>query len=120
MLLFILNLAMADGGKSGSPGGGLIAMMPFVIICLIFYFLMIRPQQKKEKEHQEMLKSLKEGDNVLTTGGLYGTIMETSDDYLIIRIAPSEIKMKISRSAISGLLLEEKQKKEKKKKDSKN
>lgn len=120
MLLFLFNLAMADNGKSASPGGGLFAMVPFVVICLIFYFLLIRPQQKKEKDHQGMLKALKKGDNVLTTGGIYGTIMEAFDDYLIIRVAPSEIKLKISRSAVSTLLPEDKQKEEKKEKVSKN
>lgn len=120
MLLFLLNLAMADSGKSTFFGEGLVAMLPFVIICLIFYFLLIRPQQKKEKEHQGMLKALKKGDNVLTTGGMYGTIMEVFGDYLIIRIAPSEVKIKISRNAIAGLLPEDSRKEEKKKKISKD
>jgi preprotein translocase subunit YajC len=108
MILYLINLAVADSGKSVPPGSGFIAMLPFVVICLIFYFLLIRPQQKKEKEHQKMLKELKKGDSILTNGGIYATIMEVYDDYLIVRVTPSEIKMKIAKNSVANLLEEKK------------
>lgn len=116
MLLLVLNnLVWASSGQNASPGGSfMVTMLPFLVIVLIFYFLLIRPQQKKEREHQETLKSLKKGDNVLTTGGIYGEIMEVFEDSLIVKVAPAEIKIKIARNAIAGLI-KDKQKEEKKK-----
>jgi preprotein translocase subunit YajC len=91
------------GSAEGSSGAeGLISFMPLVIIFVIFYFLLIRPQQKKQQSHKTMLDSLKRGDKVITTGGLYGTIEKLTDTTLELKIA-SQVKITVSRSAIAGL-----------------
>jgi preprotein translocase subunit YajC len=72
---------------------------------VIFYFLMIMPAQRRQKKVAEMLKELKNGDKVITTGGIYGTIVGLEDDSVQLRIA-EQVKMKISRSAIAGLQTE--------------
>ncbi len=91
------------GAADGSTGAeGLISFMPLVIIFVIFYFLLIRPQQKKQQSHKDMLGSLKRGDKIITTGGLHGTIEKLADTTLELKIA-SQVKVTLSRSAIAGL-----------------
>lgn len=80
----------------------LISFLPIIIVFLIFYFLLIRPMQKKQKEHREFLRNLKKGDRVITNGGLYGTVVSMEDDTLIIKLSEN-VKVRIARSAISGL-----------------
>ena len=70
-----LERAPEDPGE----GGGLMGLLPLVLMFAIFYFLLIRPQQKKAKQHKEMLGNLKRGDSIITTGGIYGRIVEVSD-----------------------------------------
>src|SRR5271155_1706173 len=89
---------------SGQPGG-FAMFLPLVLIMVIFYFLMIMPAQRRQKKVAEMLKELKNGDKVITTGGIYGTIVGLEDDSVQLRIA-EQVKMKISRSAIAGLQTE--------------
>jgi preprotein translocase subunit YajC len=88
-----------------NPGGGFAMFLPLVLIMVIFYFLMIMPAQRRQKKVAEMLKELKNGDKVITTGGIYGTIVGLEDDSVQLRIA-EQVKMKISRSAIAGLQTE--------------
>ena len=68
-----MNLFLFAGGQ-GSQGGGLMAYLPFILILAIMYFLMIRPQAKRQKEKQKMLEALKKGDRVVTIGGFHGTV----------------------------------------------
>ena len=89
-----------------APGFGAFgAIFPLILIMVIFYFLMIMPAQRRQKKVAEMLKELKNGDKVITTGGIYGTIVGLEDDSVQLRIA-EQVKMKISRSAIAGLQTE--------------
>jgi len=82
---------------------GLGGFIPLIIIFAIFYFLIIRPQRNKEKKHQEMLRNLQKGDEVVTTGGLHGAITEIKgDDIVILKIA-DDVKVEASRSAIAFL-----------------
>jgi preprotein translocase subunit YajC len=100
---FIRISYLLIGSAEGSSGAeGLISFMPLVLIFVIFYFLLIRPQQKKQQDHKSMLDSLKRGDKVITTGGLHGTIEKLTDTTLELKIA-SQVKITISRSAIAGL-----------------
>lgn len=96
--------AMAQSGQ-GEPSGGLasffVQMLPLILIFVIFYFLLIRPQQKKQKEHRQMLEALKKGDKVITTGGIYGTIEYLSPTTVTLRVAPDNVKIKMSRNAIA-------------------
>ncbi len=96
--------AMGQGGIAGGQGagGGFSAFVPLIIMFAIFYFLLIRPQQKKAKEHQEMLNNLKKGDRVITSGGIYGLITAADETVLTVEIA-DRIRVKIARSNISTL-----------------
>ena len=100
------NLAYAMGGLGGSGGGqgsGLSAFIPLILMFAIFYFLLIRPQQKKSKQHKEMLGAVKKGDKVVTNGGLHGEITGMTDDAVTMEIAP-KVRVKVSRGAIAGVL----------------
>jgi preprotein translocase subunit YajC len=95
-------LAMAPStGDNPSAGAfwGQFATLP--IIFAIFYFLMIRPQQQKAKEHQAMLNALKKGDEVLTAGGIYGKIHSVTDQVVTIEVAPN-VRVRVARSRIEG------------------
>jgi len=81
----------------------LINLAPIVAIFVIFYFLLIRPQQKQQKEHAEMLKNLKVGDKVLTTGGLYGTITGFKGDDLEVQFSQT-VKLTLARSAVAQVV----------------
>ncbi|MDR0339813.1 MAG: preprotein translocase subunit YajC [Desulfovibrio sp.] len=85
----------------GTEGAGWQSLIPFILMFAVFYFLLIRPQQKRAKEHKAMLNQLKRGDEVVTAGGLYGRILETADDHVILDLGDS--KVKVSRSAISAV-----------------
>jgi preprotein translocase subunit YajC len=87
-------------------GGGLAAVanfLPIVAIGLVFYFLVIAPANKQRKQQQQMLSTLKKGDRVLTTGGIYGTIQGVESDAVYLKIAEN-VKVKVARSAISGVV----------------
>jgi preprotein translocase subunit YajC len=89
-----------------SPGqpGGIMLFLPLILIMVIFYFLMILPAQRRQKKVNEMLNSLKNGDKVITNGGIYGTIvgLDEGDATVQLRIA-EQVKMKVSRNAIAGM-----------------
>jgi preprotein translocase subunit YajC len=84
---------------------GFALFLPLILIMVIFYFLMIMPAQRRQKKVAQMLKELKNGDKVITSGGIYGTIVGLEDDAVQLRIA-EQVKVKISRSAIAGLQAE--------------
>jgi preprotein translocase subunit YajC len=93
--------------QAGGPGG-LMAFLPLVIIMGIFYVLLILPAQRRQKKTQEMINALKNGDKVITNGGLFGTIVGIEGDYVQLRIA-DQVKVKVLRSAVSGLQPESKE-----------
>jgi preprotein translocase subunit YajC len=83
------------------PGGSsLLSLAPLLFIFAIFYFLLIMPQQRKQKKWQLMLSELKNGDKIVTSGGLRGTIISLKDDALTLRVPPDNLKLEISRSAV--------------------
>jgi len=99
-----LAYAMGTGGAGGSGGGGgLGAFLPLIIIFGIFYFLLIRPQQRKAKQHKELLSELRKGDKVVSSGGLHGVITGLSDDVLTVEISP-KVRVKITRGSIAGVI----------------
>ena len=98
-----LAFAMGTGGQTGGQGGGMSAMLFPLALIAIFYFLLIRPQQKKAKEHRAMLDALRKGDKIISSGGLHGTITGLSDDAITMEIAP-KIRVKISRGSVAGKL----------------
>jgi len=103
-----LAYAMGTGGTggSGAQGGGFGAFLPIILMIAIFYFLLIRPQQKKAKQHREMLTALKKGDKVVSSGGLHGVITGITDDLVTMEIAP-KIRVKVSRGSIAGAVRKE-------------
>jgi len=97
--------AMAPPGGGQGQGGdmyGLVQMAPFVLIFVVFYFLLIRPQQKKAKDHRVMLENLKKGDSVITQGGIYGKIASISDQVVTLEIA-DKVRVRVARSHIAGI-----------------
>jgi preprotein translocase subunit YajC len=94
--------------QTSSQPSGLTLFLPLVLIMVIFYFLMILPAQRNRKKVAEMLKNLKNGDKVITNGGIYGTIVGLEGDAVQLRIA-DQVKVKISRNAIAGLQVENKE-----------
>jgi len=99
----MINLAYAMGTGGGGGGGGLGAFLPLIIIFAIFYFLLIRPQQRKAKQHKQLLADLRKGDKVVSSGGLHGLITGMSDDVLTVEISP-KVRVKISRGSIAGVV----------------
>ena len=101
--MFDLAYAMGTGGAGGgTSGGGFGAFLPLIIIFAIFYFLLIRPQQKKAKQHKQLLSALKKGDRVVSSGGLHGLITGLSDDVVTMEISP-KVRVKVSRASIAGV-----------------
>ena len=82
--------------------GGIMAFLPLIVIMGIFYVLLILPAQRRQKKTQQMISALKNGDKVITSGGLYGTIVGLEGDSIQLRIA-DQVKVKILRSAVTGL-----------------
>ncbi|MDR1363731.1 MAG: preprotein translocase subunit YajC [Spirochaetaceae bacterium] len=106
MKLFTLPLLLgAPQGADGAPASGmeqLISFAPFILIIAIFYFLIIRPQNKKQKETQKMLSELKKGDKVVTIGGIHGSIASVKDNSVLIKV-DDNVKIEISRSAVASI-----------------
>ena len=98
-----LAYAMGTSPQAGQgQGGGLMGFLPLVIIFVIFYFLLIRPQQKRAKEQKAMLDNLKKGDKVITSGGEYGVIEEVKGNTIILKIAEN-VKVKYGKAYIVAL-----------------
>jgi preprotein translocase subunit YajC len=96
--------AMGIGGTGGgNAGGGLSTFIPLILMFAIFYFLLIRPQQKKAKQHKAMLAAVRKGDKVVTSGGLHGEVTGITDDVVTMEIAP-KVRVKVSRGSIAGVL----------------
>jgi preprotein translocase subunit YajC len=103
----IVPTSLANFVQAAQPSG-ITLFLPLVLIMVIFYFLMIMPAQRRQKKVNEMLKNLKNGDKVITNGGIYGTIVGLEGDAIQLRIA-DQVKIKVSRSAVAGLQLESKE-----------
>jgi preprotein translocase subunit YajC len=84
-------------------GGGGLAMLPILLIIPVLYLVMIRPQQKRQKQWQAMLASIKTGDRVTTAGGIRGIILSIKDDGIVIRVAPDGIKLEVAKNAIASV-----------------
>lgn len=96
-------ISNAYAQSAGSPEQGFIAFLPMIAIFIIFYFMLIRPQQKKGKEQKAMIDALSKGDEVVTAGGIVGRVMKINENYVTLEIA-SNTEISVQRSAI-GLLL---------------
>jgi preprotein translocase subunit YajC len=85
-----------------NPKNPIFQFLPFLLIFGIFYLLLIMPMRKRQKKHQELLSKLTKGDRVITSGGIFGTVVEAEGDVLTIRIADN-VKIQVARSAVAGL-----------------
>jgi preprotein translocase subunit YajC len=99
------TLSLLQLGGGGGTTAFLINILPIAAIFLVFYFLVIAPANKQKRKTQEMLTSLKKGDRVLTSGGIYGTIQGVEPDVVYLKIADN-VKVKVSRSAITSVVTE--------------
>ena len=100
----ILEIIQAMAGSEFGQGGGLAAMLPFIVIMFIVYFLMIRPNTKKQKEKKQMIQSLKKGDKIITIGGIHGTIagIKQKGSILVLNLGKN-VNITVNRSSIAGL-----------------
>ena len=96
--------------QAASPLG---QFLPFILIFVIFYFVLFLPMQRRQKKQKQMLESLKNGDQVVTSGGIVGIIvgLNSDDNTVVLRVKPSDLKLTLIRSAVSSVIGEEKEKK---------
>ena len=86
---------------------GIGGILPFVLIFVVFYFLLIRPQQTRQKKWQAMLSQLKPGDRVTTNGGIRGTILSIKEDVLQIRVAPDNVRLEVAKGSIASVITQD-------------
>ncbi len=99
----LISPAYAQAAGSASQSDTLLTFLPMIAIFVVFYFLLIRPQQKKAKEARAMLDALEKGNEVVTAGGIVGRINKLTDQYATLEVAPN-VEMTVQRGAISQLL----------------
>lgn len=106
MLTFLVDAAHAMSLGAPSPEGGgssaILGMLPLILMFLVLYLLILRPQIKKQKAHQKMVEELKKGDQVVTSGGIHGVVVNLKDDVVVLKIADN-VKVDLARSAVSSV-----------------
>ena len=102
----LASVAWAQAGGAPEGAAGLFSLLPFVLIFVVFYFLLILPQQRKQKQHKEMLTKLKKGDKIITSAGIWGSITRLDKDTATVQI-DDNTKMKIQRENIGRLRTDE-------------
>ena len=98
-----IGLAYAMGGLGGKDQGSIMSFLPIVLIFVIFYFMLIRPQQKRAKDHRNLLANLKTGEYILTTGGIYGKVTGIKENTLTVEIS-DKVRVKVSRGHIAAVV----------------
>lgn len=94
-----MGIAHAMGSQAAGGQGGMMAFLPLILLFVVFYFLLIRPQQKRSKQHKSFMENLKKGDTVVTSGGLYGKITGITDEAVTMEIA-EKVRVKVLKSAV--------------------
>jgi len=97
------DIALAQTAPGLGGAGGMLGFLPLVLVFVIFYFLLIRPQQKKAKDHQEMLSRLKKNDEVMTSGGIYGKVVALAENVVTLEVAPN-VRLRVHRPQISSVV----------------
>ena len=103
----LISSAYAQAAAPADPTGGLMGMLPLLLMFVVVWFLMIRPQMKKAKEHQKMVSELQKGDEVVTQGGIAGRVTKVGESYLTVEIAEfkeTAIEVNVQRNAVSTVL----------------
>lgn len=103
----MFDIAYAQGAPGGVGPGPMMTIFPFILIFIIMYFMVIRPQQKKTKEHQELLNKLKKNDEVMTSGGIYGKVVDLKETIVTIEVAPN-VRIRVARPQIAAVIGAEK------------
>jgi preprotein translocase subunit YajC len=103
----VVNHPAALLAQAGGGAGGWVGFLPLLFIFAIFYLLLIRPQQTKQKKWQEMLETLKSGDRIVTSGGIKGTIIAVKDDGFHLRVPPDNLRVEIVKSAVVSVTRDE-------------
>ncbi|MHB8454789.1 MAG: preprotein translocase subunit YajC [Acidiferrobacterales bacterium] len=103
-----MNLLISDAhadvlGAASGPGGGILGFLPLIVIFAIFYFLLIRPQSKRAKEHKAMVAAIAKGDEVVTNGGVLGRVTEVGEAFVTVEVADG-VSVKLQRHAIATLM----------------
>ena len=99
---FFITDALAQGGAP-AQGGGLVGLLFPILLIVVFYFLLIRPQTKRAKEHKQMVEALKKGDEVVTGGGVLGRITEVGENFLQVEVADG-VQLKIQKHSVATLM----------------
>jgi len=100
-LAYAMGVPPEGGAGAGGPGGMFQALLPLMLMFLVFYFLLIRPQQKRTKQHRDFLDALQKGDEVITSGGLHGKVTGITDNVVTLEIA-DKVRIKVQRANIAG------------------
>lgn len=100
---FPMSFVLAQAAPAGAPANPLVTFLPLIGLFVVFYFLMIRPQMKRQKEQRAMIAALAKGDEVVTNGGVAGRIEEVGESFLTVEIAPN-VKIKLQKGAVSQVL----------------
>ncbi len=103
MSFFISDAVAAAGPAAGQSPDMLTSLLPIAVLFAVFYFLLIRPQQKRTKEHKRMIDSVAKGDEVITSGGLVGKVTDLGDNFVEIEIADN-VRVKVQRPALASVL----------------
>lgn len=102
-MFFFISEAFADGANT-AQSGGIMSFLPMIAFIAILYFLLIRPQQKRQKQHQNLLSTIKKGDKVVTNSGIIATVSKVVNDQEVILEIAKDVHCKFVKSAISGML----------------
>ena len=99
----MVDFAYAQAAPGAAGPGPLMTIFPFIVILVIMYFMVFRPQQKKLKQHQEMLNKLKRNDEVMTSGGIYGKVVDLKDTVVTIEVAPN-VRIRVARAQVATVI----------------
>jgi preprotein translocase subunit YajC len=103
LALLLAQTSSAAPANPASPGGGLGVFVPFIFIFVIMYFIMIRPQARRQKEQQKLINALKTGDRVVTSSGIHGLIANVKDSTVIVKVADN-VKIEMDKAAVTNVL----------------
>lgn len=98
------TFATVFGQAAPAGGGGIAAFLPMILVLVVAYFLILRPQMKRQKEHQKMISALDKGDRIVTAGGIHGTIIKSLDENTVLVKIADDVKVVLDRSAIARQL----------------
>jgi preprotein translocase subunit YajC len=111
MAAFLTSVQAAQPGRPQGGVGMFTALLPFLLVFVIFYLLIVMPQRKRQKKHQTMVEQLKPGDRIITSGGIYGTVMGVQPDRIELKVS-ANVKIDITKSAVAVILGQGQQKTE--------